>query len=119
MLNRIIGHTQSCDLKELGMPLERCAPDVYHIEVFEGIYRREYRQPMIWEALDWLQSEKNICIYTYRMTQGRKLALRKADNGVLIKDIPLSKETSEEDAYIIGIRNAIKFIKSKQEYVQR
>lgn len=111
MLNIEAGYTLSKELKELGMPLERCAPNVLHIEVFESVFRREYRQPMLWEVLDWLQKEKSLCVYTYPMTQWRKLAIRKT-NGVLVKDIPLTKETSEEVAYRKGIQEAIEILKT-------
>lgn len=114
MLNTEAGYTISKQLKELGMPLERCAPNVTHIEEFEGVFRREYRQPMLWEVLDWLQREKSLCVYSYPMTQWRKLAIRKT-NGVLVKDIPIPKETSEEEAYRKGILEAIKILKSRKQ----
>lgn len=109
MLNTIVGHTLSCKLKEAGMPLEPCAPSVYHIEVFEGVYRKEYRQPYIWEALDWLQS-KNICVYSYPMTQWRKLAIRKFDKGTLIKDIAIGNTLDHEQALIYGIQEALNYL---------
>lgn len=113
MLNITVGHHVATMLYEAGMPLEKCNPDTLQIEVSESFNRKEYRQPFIWEALDWLQSVHDICVYNYPMTQWRKLAIRRNNNGTLISDIKVG-QMDETDAWRLGITEALKHLKDNR-----
>lgn len=87
-------------LKEKGMPItysnhpHQIAPDV------KGIVMGNFKEidcPTYADTIDWFMSEKNIAIILYRMTQNFRIALRKADNGVLLESI-WDTDANDKDA---------------------
>ena len=47
----------------------------------------DWKIPTYADTIDWFMTEKNIAIILYRMTQTFRIALRKANNGILIESI--------------------------------
>lgn len=91
-------------LREKGMVMEE-----------NGKSMIDWKVPTYADTIDWFMTKKNISIILYRMTQNFRIALRKANNGILLESIwdtdANDKDTTWHEAANVAINKALELIK--------